>query len=213
LFAPLLAQLPGSVEPIVVRYPDRPATYPEHEAVARREIPRDRTFVLLGESFSGPIAIAIAAASPPNLRGLILCASFVSSPHPLLRPLRGLTPLASPKLVPGFLAHHALMGPFATPALRAAHARALSHVSSRTLTSRLQAMANVDAREQLRGLNLPALYLRGTRDRVVGRRHAEEFAALARDGAVIDIEGPHFLLQTQPVECARHIDEFIAVHR
>jgi pimeloyl-ACP methyl ester carboxylesterase len=210
LFAPLLECLPAEVEPIVVRYPDRRASYPEHEAVAQREIPRDRPFVLLGESFSGPVAVAIAARLPPNLRGLILCASFLSSPNRLLRPLRGLAPLASPKLLPGFIAHRALMGSFATPELQAAHARALSHVSSATLTSRLRAMADVDAREQLRGLTLPALYLRGSRDRLVGRRHSEEFRTLARDGVVIDVEGPHFLLQTQPAECARHIRAFIA---
>lgn len=209
LFAPLLAELPLELPVTVVRYPDRPSTYPEHADVARAELPRDQPFVLLGESFSGPAAVQLAAESRPNLRGLILCASFLTCPSPLLRALRALTPLATPRLVPGFVAHHSLLGPFATPALRAAHARALRAVSSRTLTARLRAMADVDVRAALRATNLPALYLRGSRDRVVGPRHGDEFLATAPHGRIIDIEAPHFLLQARPREAAAAIRGFL----
>src|SRR6185369_5547099 len=112
MFAPLLGQQMSGIEPTVVRYPDRAATYAQHEAVVRCELPRDRPYVLLGESFSGPVAVAIAAEQPRGLVGIVLCASFLTSPHRLLRPLRALTPLANPKLVPGLLGRHALMGSF-----------------------------------------------------------------------------------------------------
>jgi pimeloyl-ACP methyl ester carboxylesterase len=210
LFAPLLEHLGPGIDATVVRYPDRRATYAEHETVARRELPKDRPFVLLGESFSGPIAVSIAANAPPNLRGLILCASFVTCPHALLRVLRPLTPIATPKLVPGFIANHSLLGRYATPALRAAHSTALRHVSSPTLTARLRAMADVDVREELARVDVPALYLRAARDRVVAARYGEEFLAQARIGRLVDIEGPHFLLQAQPAMCASQIDEFVA---
>lgn len=209
LFGPLLAELPIELPVAVVSYPDRPASYADHIAVARAELPRDRPYVLLGESYSGPVAVRLAAEAPSGLRGLILCASFLTCPSPLLRALRGLTPVASPKLVPGFVAHHSLLGRFATPALRAAHARALSHVSSRTLTARLRAMADIDVRDDLRKLDLPSLYLRGTRDRVVGTRFGEEFLGIARRGRLVDIEAPHFLLQSRPREAAAAILDFL----
>lgn len=209
LFAPLLAELPLELPVTVVRYPDRAAGYAEHVAVARAELPRDQPFVLLGESFSGPVAVRLAAEAPRNLRGLILCASFLTCPSPLLRALRALTPLATPKLLPGFVAHHSLLGRFATPALRAAQARALSHVSSRTLTARLRAMADIDVRADLRAMDHPSLYLRGTRDRVVGARYGEEFVATARQGRLVDIEAPHFLLQARPREAADAIRGFL----
>lgn len=157
LFAPLLAELPIELPVTVVRYPDRAASYADHVAVARTELPRDRPCVLLGESFSGPVAVRLAAGAPPNLRGLILCTTFLTCPNPLLRALRALTPMATPKLVPSLVACHSLLGGFATPALRAAHSRALSHVSSRTLTARLRAMADIDVRAELRGLDLPSM--------------------------------------------------------
>lgn len=209
LFAPLLAELPLEMPVTVARYPDRAATYAEHVDVARAELPREAPFVLLGESFSGPVAVKLAAEGMPNLRGLILCASFLTCPSALLRALRPLTPIATPKLVPGFVAHHSLLGRFATPALRAAHARALSHVSSRTLTARLRAMADIDVRTDLRGLDLPSLYLRGTRDRVDAARFGEEFLAAARHGRLVDIEAPHFLLQARPRNAAVAILEFL----
>lgn len=210
LFAPLLAQLGQDVDATVVRYPDRRASYAEHEAVARRELPKDQPFVILGESFSGPIAVSIAANAPPNLRGLILCVSFLTCPHALLRVLRPFTSIATPKLVPGFIAHHSLLGRFATPALRAAHTEALRQVSSATLTARLRAMADVDVREKLARVELPALYLRAARDRVVAARYGDEFLKHARSGRLVDLDGPHFLLQTQPADCARQILKFAA---
>jgi pimeloyl-[acyl-carrier protein] methyl ester esterase len=210
LFAPLLRELPLALRVSVVAYPDRAANYPEHVAIARQELPRDLPFVLLGESFSGPIAVSLAAGAPPGLRGVILCASFLTSPNRLLSVLRPLAPFASPKLVPEFLAQRALLGRFATPELRAAHERALGHVSSRTLTARLRAMADVDVRADMSAITVPSLYLRGTADRVVARRFGQEYLESTRRGRLVDIDAPHFLLQSRPGEAAREIDAFVA---
>jgi pimeloyl-ACP methyl ester carboxylesterase len=209
LFAPLLAELPLALPVTVVRYPDRAATYAEHAEVARAELPRDRPFVMLGESFSGPVAVMLAAGAPPGLRGLILCASFLTCPSRPLRALRPLARFATPKLVPPFLAHYSLLGPFGTPALQAAHRRALDHVASPTLTARLRAMADVDVRDAMRALDLPSLYLRGTQDRVVSGRCGAEFLATARHGRLVDVDAPHFLLQVRPREAAAEILAFL----
>jgi pimeloyl-ACP methyl ester carboxylesterase len=209
LFAELLARLPLDMRTTVVGYPDKPATYAEHLRYARLELPRDEPFVLLGESFSGPIAVSIAAAAPPNLRGLILCASFLTCPSRALRFLRPLTPFASPKLVPGFVARNSLLGRFATPALRAAQERALSHVSSPTLTARLRAMVDVDVRDPLRSVAVPTLYLQATEDRVIAGRFADEYATHARRPRVERIEGPHLLLQANPDAAAAVIVAFM----
>jgi pimeloyl-ACP methyl ester carboxylesterase len=209
LFAPLLAELPLSLAVTVVRYPDRPAGLAELVAVARAELPRDRPYVLLGESFSGPVAVSLAAARPPHLRGLILCASFLTCPNPLLRVLRPLAPLATPKLLPDFVAQRALLGRFATPGLRALQRRALDHVSSATLTARLRAIADVDVRRELGALDLPSLYLRGSADRIVPGRFGAQFLATARHGRLVDIDAPHFLLQARPREAAAEILAFL----
>ena len=58
-------------------------TYKELESLVQSVLPRKEPFVLLGESFGGPLSIKVAPLSPPNLCAVILCASFVSNPVPL----------------------------------------------------------------------------------------------------------------------------------
>jgi pimeloyl-[acyl-carrier protein] methyl ester esterase len=210
LFAPLLACLPLELRATVVGYPDRPANYAEHVSFAQRELPRNEPFILLGESFSGPVAVSIASAAPPALRGIILCASFLTCPHPALKLLRPLTAAASPKLVPGFIAQRTLLGRFATSDLRAAQSRALGHVSSPTLTARLRAMADVDVRREMSQVRVSTLYLQATEDRLVRERFGDEYLEHARVARVERIEGPHLLLQANPRDCAKAICDFIA---
>jgi pimeloyl-ACP methyl ester carboxylesterase len=207
LFAPLVATL-NPVPAVAVRYPDQPLDYAAHEAVARAALPDDRPFLLLGESFSGPIAVSIAAGAPPGLRGIILCCSFVSSPHPILRLIRPLLGLVPPQRVPEAIAARVLMGRFGSPELRRMHALALRSVSPRALTARLVAIATVDVRSELRHVKVPALYLRATEDRLVPRSSAKLFTRLVPGARVVDIEGPHFLLQSRPAEAAQAIREF-----
>lgn len=76
LFAPITAALGEDVESMVVRYPDEELDYSAHEAIARAALPLERPHVLLGESFSGSIAISIApvfveSSSIPATRALL----------------------------------------------------------------------------------------------------------------------------------------------
>ena len=89
MFRPLLDAFGGTLSSVVVSYPStEPLRYSELVALARESLPTNGPYVLLGESFSGPIAVTLAAEHPDGLTGLILCASFVSNPIPWLRPLR-----------------------------------------------------------------------------------------------------------------------------
>jgi pimeloyl-ACP methyl ester carboxylesterase len=135
-FAPLLDALSPSVPTQVVRYPLTGASdYPTCEAIARAALPTDRPFVLLGESFSGPIAIAIAATAPPGLIGLVLSATFVANPRPhlgVLRPLLPFLPFRSDPLSLA-LSRFRVLGRWATPYLRALHRDILKRLPSETI--------------------------------------------------------------------------------
>src|SRR5271168_1230847 len=66
--------LGSSAASLILAYPaDQPLGYDELEALVFAALPRHRPFLLLAESFAGPIAIRIAAQSPPGLLGVILC--------------------------------------------------------------------------------------------------------------------------------------------
>jgi pimeloyl-ACP methyl ester carboxylesterase len=126
-----VAALAPELDAIVVTYPnDRPMDYAGHEAVARASLPADRPFVLLGESYSGPISISIAASNPPGLIALVLCCSFARNPRPglsWLRPLVRFMPTRIPAAVPCWF----LLGRFSTPRLKNAIARVLAQIAPR----------------------------------------------------------------------------------
>lgn len=114
LFAEFIAALPRAVESIVVSYPpDRPLNYAELEKLVRASLPVERPYVLLGESFSGPIAVSIAASKPAGLRGLMLVGSFVR--NPTIVPERA---LSTDKPVPGLAGSGLAVCCFSARALR-----------------------------------------------------------------------------------------------
>ena len=68
LFAEFLEALDlGSSAQVVPYPPDIPLGYDELETLVRAALPAHGPFIILGESFSGPLAIRIAARPPPAL--------------------------------------------------------------------------------------------------------------------------------------------------
>jgi pimeloyl-ACP methyl ester carboxylesterase len=209
LFAPFLDALPG-VDAQVICYPtDREMTYLEHEAYVRERLPRDRPFVLLGESFSGPIAISIAASAPANLRGLILCCSFAANPLPVFGPLSRLVAAFPAVRMPPRLFAPWLYGGHATKALRTAHAQAMSRVTAQTLRARVAAVLAVDYQTKLRDIGVPVLYLLATADRLVPKSALRAIERFRPDVQVVKFDAPHFLLQTRPKETMRRVAQFL----
>lgn len=210
LFAPFVHALGPDQAVTVVRYPVGPALgYAELESVARAALPADRPFVLVGESFSGPIAVSLAASRPPQLLGLVLCASFVRNPLPLLSPLRALVGVAPVKAAPSFLLEWALLSPFANSALRSSFRAALSQVSPEALRARLRAVFSVDASAKLASVVVPTLYLRASQDRVVPASASHLVCQLLPSARVVEFEAPHFLLQAAPSEAAAMVKAFV----
>src|SRR5262249_29393772 len=89
LFRPFIRALPPGIEARCVEYASAgPHDYAGLLPTIRAACSGLDDFVILGWSFSGPLALRAAAESPPGLRGVVICASFVSAPWPPLRWLR-----------------------------------------------------------------------------------------------------------------------------
>lgn len=210
LFTPLLRQFSQGTQVQVITYPPRePLGYSELVRLVVAALPKDGDYVLLGESFSGPVALGVAAHSPARLCGLILACSFASAPLPALAPLRhvlGLLPRAQFVLAPlGLL----LMGRYTSPALRQALAATLAGVDPLVLRRRASAVLTVDATASLAALRCPVLYLQAIEDRVVPAACAAQVQRLCAQAQVVRLAGPHFLLQTQPALAAAAIESFM----
>ena len=209
-FTEFIAALPGAVAPIVVSYPpDRAMNYAELEKLARASLPDERPFVLLAESFSGPVAVAIAASKPAGLRGLVLVCSFVNSPLPVPRALQSVTSRFPIERVPVWIAAALLLGRYASRTLRGRLAAAIARVTPAVWRARLRAVLGVDVAAQLRNVEVPVLYLRAINDRIVSGRTSRVIGKLLPNARVVALKGPHFILQAKPVESAACVEAFV----
>ena len=212
LFADFAASLNREVKLIVVSYPsDTVLDYAELEALIRSFLPQDQSYFLLAESFSGPIAISIAASSPPRLLGLVLCCSFARNPLPFLAPFRFVLDAVPVSPLPMTLLSILLLGRFATPPLRATLSRSLANVDPKVLRARAHATLTVDNSDLLCRIQVPVLYLRASEDRVVSRASSDLVVSLAQHTKVVQFSSPHFLIQVLPSQVAAVVIEFMGV--
>jgi len=206
LFSDFISVLPKDSNPLVVTYPpDQPLTYAELEAFVSARLPT-QPHILVAESFSGPIAIAVAATAPLGLRGVVLVCSFAKAPvSALFGALLSKLPLWR---APTRLAAAALLGRHSTPVLRQRLSAAMCEVTTNTWRARLRAVFSVDVTSKLKTLDAPLLYLQATTDRVVPRSAWRQIKRSLPSARLEQISGPHFLLQTKPVESAARITLF-----
>jgi pimeloyl-ACP methyl ester carboxylesterase len=209
LFRPIVDELRSSFRTVVVSYPAAATLdYTELEAIAQRQLPAS-PFVLLGESFSGPIAISLAAKHPPNLQALILSCSFASSPRPLATRAAPLLSLPLP-LPPSQALASALLGGFSTHLLRATFKQALKQVAPRVLRQRLGEVLRTDVSNMLSQVKVPVLYLQASSDWLVPKAAWEGVSGALPSAQLKVVPGPHMLLQANPGASAKAIIEFLA---
>jgi pimeloyl-[acyl-carrier protein] methyl ester esterase len=134
----------GSSAQVVSYPPDIPLGYDELEPLVRAALPTRGRFVILGESFSGPLAIRIAAHPPPALVGLILCVTFASNPYPHLAWARGLAALLPLKSLPRWLRAPLMWGSASPSKAPRQSERAMAGVDAAVIRRRIAALLSVD---------------------------------------------------------------------
>ena len=100
LFSPLISALPNSINLKIITYPtDQKLTYDQLIPYIQNQLDDINTpYILMGESFSGPLSIFLAQANPKNTLSLILVGSFITPPHlPIFRFLPWQNPLSDLK--------------------------------------------------------------------------------------------------------------------
>jgi len=212
LFAEFVKALPNEFETVTVRYPAIVfLSYPELVETVRLSAPNTEPFVLVAESFSTPLGIQFAAMAPANLRGLVLCAEFATSPVRGWR--RSLCSLLSPVFLrlplPKPAIEHLLVGRGAHPSLVSSVRVAVRSVRSRVLVARLRAILECDVRTELSKISLPILYLKAKQDRLVNKSCLEEIRRVNPRTTVAEVSGPHLILQREPSQTAEVVERFI----
>jgi pimeloyl-ACP methyl ester carboxylesterase len=210
LFEPFIACAPSGTSCSVVSYPvDREMSYSEcAEFVSANFIPEE-PFVIIAESFSGPVAVLVASTQPFALAGVVLCNTFV-----FRAAWRGFSylPWASLFRLPltrfsvglhltGF--KHASRF---VDSIRAANAPVLPSVRA----SRLRSALRIDVCDQLAGLKVPVIYLRGNHDRLVFSSCVRQVVSAKPNTTVVRVPGPHLLLQVAPQRSWQEVSSFVS---
>jgi pimeloyl-ACP methyl ester carboxylesterase len=216
LFEPLLAAAPRAFDPEPLSYPAEEALgYDALLARVRPLLPRGR-FVLLAESFSGPLAVRLAAERPRGLVALVLAATFLHRPlNPLLHPVRGLVGARLFGLpMPAAAIRHFMAGPDAPDAVVTEVQRAVAAVSPDVLAHRSAEALRVDARAAFAHVDVPILFIAPARDRLIRTDAHADVVAIHPDAEVAWLEGPHMILQRCPHASLARIEEFLVpLHR
>ncbi|MDV6332882.1 alpha/beta hydrolase [Asticcacaulis sp. 201] len=181
-------------------------SYPANEAMdyARLceyllpDVPADRNYILIAESFSGPLAILLAgmASHPPDV--LILTATFAVKPWPRMAPLLRLCLFLTGRVkVPAWVIAIMLLSQ-KTKFMAKDILSSLQTIDPNVLRTRLNAVLDCDVRPQLAALDMPIMYIRGRRDRLIPKKCADDMTAINRHITVVEVDAPHFVLQDDP---------------
>ena len=197
---------------MVQSYPgDVPLSYEELLPIAQSALPVSEPFILLGESFSGPLALRLAATNPAGLKGVILCASFVRNPIRLF-------PRAGARLIQPFIFAswrpwfrcRALVAGYSSPAMFELVERAHRFVTAEVMAARAREIIGVNAEAALSACRVPLLYIAGGWDRLEPKHNRRRIKQIKPSAKMVVLPSPHMVLQNVPEAAAEVIADFAA---
>lgn len=209
LFQPLIDCAPQEYHVMSISYPTHEKrSYSQlKEFVQKRLSELDSPYILVGESFSGPLSLMLGQAKPQGLIGIVLVATFIQAPNfkvgrflpwtigfTLTKPLYDLRLLLTNAPNKGFIN---------------AISKELQKVSPKVLADRIQSIFTVNAHQALTDCDVPLIYFRGTRDFVVPQKNLNLITKVKPDIAVARFDTQHFLLQSKPNKAWQEISQFV----
>ena len=207
LFDPFVAAAPDHVRPVVFPLPEK-GSYAELTQELRGQLPQG-PFALLAESFSGPLAIALAREMPERVVGIILSNTFVSPPRSrLFRFLPWSLLLRIP--APGWAIRSLVAGWRSSPELVAAVRIAIRRQPPGVLAARMHAIFTLPRSGPQPVIDVPLLLFTGSEDHLVPPSAAAAgLERVSRSWTRVTLRAPHLLLQTAAAEAWTAIAEFL----
>lgn len=209
LFTQIQAAAPSGV---TMEFADLPSHGDQHYATLSawldENLSSGKPRLLVAESFSGPIALRLAALRPDETCGVVLAASFCNAPiNPgiALLPLRPLFMVKPPQQA----LRHFLIGTDASSE-EVTHLRSvIQQTPSGILASRVRTVLELQEQDNPALPNVPMLILQAQDDNLVPWDAQQRLEACYPDARVHWVESPHLILQRHPVECVRFIKDFV----
>lgn len=206
LFSPLLQAL-SEFDCKVISLPESGSQdYASLTMFVKEKLP-DGDFILVAESFSGPIGARLAKEGVKNMKGIIFVATFLSVPSKFLIAMARALPLNLLSSLPlAKLFYKALfLGSGASNELMRTFQLTVQSLPPELIKARLSSMYSLEFKPG--SFEFPAGYIQALSDRLVPSEKAIEFSGCFKNLIIRTIDGPHFILQAKPVQCAVAITE------
>jgi pimeloyl-[acyl-carrier protein] methyl ester esterase len=207
LFDRLLAVIGSSHTCMVLRYPESPASLNDLVAFARAAIAQVDDPIVIAESFSGVVLARLLSERKTRMRAAVFVASFMETPHRYLLPATLCVPETFARVAMAVLIKHFCVNGCNDAGLREEIFRVVDSVPYRTLFMRLALLRDLE--ERVIETAIPVLALQATRDRVLDRAARSSIKRRIPGARIEMVEGPHLLLQAEPVACWRVIESFV----
>ena len=208
LAEPFLQVLPTEIRCKVVVYPlDELLSYDALLGLICDQLRDETEMVIVGESFSGPLALMFAAANPDRVVAVVLSATFARHPFP-----SWLRHLAVPALcrspIPDCVIRFVAAGPGLSDAYVDQIRQAIRKPAAAVIALRLKCALTIDCMESLQRCRVPILYLAPTKDHFIPKHCREHICAIRPDTDVQFVDGPHLILQSAPMAAWNLIKRF-----
>ncbi len=208
LFSKLIEQL-NNFDILVLPLPsDSDQNYSALTEYINVRLPKE-DYIIVAESFSGPIGMSLASKDNIYFKGLICVATFISPPRQFL-----------PKILSKLPLKCMLNLPFTSPMLKffilgrsakqedvVNFREVVKGVPEGILHRRIESVVGFDLK--FNKVSKPVLYIQAGSDRLVPVGCAQEFSRYCLNFTLEVVDGPHFILQSKPGECAKVIESWL----
>ncbi|MGH8658905.1 MAG: alpha/beta fold hydrolase [Gammaproteobacteria bacterium] len=210
MFTAFVNELDNAFETTVISYPESgPQDYSTLTDTIRKQIPQDEDFIVLGESFAGPIVYQVAIRDTEKCKGAIFVATYLTNPNPLiLKILTAMPPSLISFLVSRpFVVKAVFLSREADDQIANAIAANFSSVNRHAIRQRLMVIGNLGT-APTQEIAIPCLCIQATKDSLVPESKVIDLKRVCRSLEVRKVEGGHFILQQAPKDAADVVRAF-----
>lgn len=212
LFDTFLKQFPDPSSITVITYPmDKHIPFEQLADYIIPLLPANKELIILGESYSGPVAINLAARDDLDIVAVILVATFAKYPASLLNSLSKHLPLSLlfRLPIPDFIIRQFCFGSRGDKTLYKQLRDSVTANRADVLAKRVNEVSSIDVTTLLEKIKVPCLYIAATDDNLVPATAIEHLKRHLAQLQVITLEGKHFILQCQPNASYEAVETFL----
>jgi len=181
LFKPLLEEIHNQRSIEIIRYPVNEAlTYNELTSLVEEVIKNKSSIYLIAESFSGPIALKLLNNHKNKIKGIILVASFITTPRKYLLNISKLLPMEYllKSNIPDFLIKRYCLGNEIDQEMINDFKKAIISVKPNVLIKRLKELSKLNKYDYSHIISQNIYYIQASKDKLVPNDCLKELSSI-----------------------------------